>query len=141
MPYFLNNKVDHYQIPATDDVDYVLLIRRCFINNTHRILFQYCSDCNRVDMSASTYGKHWQLSNLLLAYELSRCWSLGPNLLTWFNFEPSMESNYTHYNVRGEITYPFLYFNGATVEDYEWISNFTPHFIKHVITYPCWDLS
>ena len=25
-----------------------------------------------------------------------------------------------------EITYPFLNFNGATVEVYEWISNFTP---------------
>ena len=25
-------------------------------------------------------------------------------------------SNYTHYNVWDEITYPFLNFNGATVE-------------------------
>ena len=27
-----------------------------------------------------------------------------------------------------EITYPFLNFNGATVEVKEWISNFIPHF-------------
>ena len=34
---------------------------------------------------------------------------LGPLLLTWI-------SNYTHYNVWDEITYPFLNFNGASVE-------------------------
>ena len=28
-----------------------------------------------------------------------------------------------------EITYPFLNFNDCTVEVYEWISNFVPHFI------------
>ena len=32
---------------------------------------------------------------------------LGPLLLTWFNF---------NYNVWDEIIYPFLNFNGATVE-------------------------
>ena len=36
-----------------------------------------------------------------------------------------------------EITYPFPNFNGCTVEVWEWISNFTPHFIIDVITYPC----
>ena len=29
---------------------------------------------------------------------------------------PAWISNYTHYNVWDEITYPFLNFNGATVE-------------------------
>ena len=37
-----------------------------------------------------------------------------------------------------EITYPFLNFNGCTIEVSEWISNFIPHFTGHVITYPCW---
>ena len=41
----------------------------------------------------------------------------------------------------GEITYPFLNFNGCTVEVLEWISNFTPYFILDVITYSCWNLS
>ena len=36
-----------------------------------------------------------------------------------------------------EITYQFLNFNGATVEVYECISNFAPHFTGHLITYPC----
>ena len=38
-----------------------------------------------------------------------------------------------------EITYPFLNFNGSTVEVYERISNFIPHFAGHVITYPGTD--
>ena len=37
-----------------------------------------------------------------------------------------------------EIIYPFPNFNGCTIEVWEWISNFTPHFIMDVITYPCW---
>ena len=68
---------------------------------------------------------------------MAACVLLGPLLLTWFI--PAWISNYTHYNVWDEITYPFLNFNGATVEVSEWIGNFIPHFIGHVITYPCWD--
>ena len=40
-----------------------------------------------------------------------------------------------------EITIPFPKFNGCTVEVWEWISTFTPHFLMDVITYPAWDLS
>ena len=38
-----------------------------------------------------------------------------------------------------EITYSLPNFNGATVEVWEWISNFVPHIIMDVITYPCKD--
>ena len=31
------------------------------------------------------------------------------------------------------------YFNRATVEVWDWISNFIPHLIMDVINYPCWD--
>ena len=48
-------------------------------------------------------------------------------------------SNYIHYKVWDEIIYPFPNFNGATVEVWEWINDFIPHFPGHVITYPCWD--
>ena len=41
--------------------------------------------------------------------------------------------------VWGEITYPFPNFNGAVVDVWGWISNFIPHFMIDVITYPCWD--
>ena len=39
-----------------------------------------------------------------------------------------------------EITYPFLNFNGCTVEVKEWIGNFILHFVMDVITYLCWYL-
>ena len=39
-----------------------------------------------------------------------------------------------YYEVWDEIIYPFPNFNDATVEVWERISNFIPHF-----TYPCWD--
>ena len=64
-------------------------------------------------------------------------------LLTWINFNHSMSwiSNYIHHKVWDEFTYPLSNFNGAAVEVWEWISNFIPHFLGHVITctYPCWD--
>ena len=43
-------------------------------------------------------------------------------------------------NVWDEITYPFPNLNGCTVEVWEWIGIFIPHFIMDVITYPYWDL-
>ena len=30
-------------------------------------------------------------------------------------------------------------FNSSTVEVWEWLSNFIPHFTGYVVTYPCWD--
>ena len=50
---------------------------------------------------------------------------------------PKWVSNYTHYKVWDDITYLFPNSNGWTVEVWEWISNFIPHFTGHVITYPC----
>ena len=38
-----------------------------------------------------------------------------------------------------EIINPFLNINGSTVEVKEWISNYIPHNLMDVITYPCWD--
>ena len=35
------------------------------------------------------------------------------------------------------MTYPFSYFHGWTVDFWEWISHFIPHFMVTVITYPC----
>ena len=52
-------------------------------------------------------------------------------------FIPALMINYIHYKVWGEITYSFPNFKGCTVEVWEWISNFKPHFTGHVITYPC----
>ena len=54
------------------------------------------------------------LGNCMIAkIQLNR---LGPLLLTWFNFNPSKDSNYILYKEWAEINYPFLNFNGVTVE-------------------------
>ena len=66
----------------------------------------------------------------------------GPLLPTWFNLIPAWISNYIHFTVGNEITYPFSNFNSATVEVWEWISNFIPHISAHsMITYPRWEQS
>ena len=41
---------------------------------------------------------------------------LGPFYQHGLTLIPAWISNYIHYNVWDEITYPFLNFNGATVE-------------------------
>ena len=46
-----------------------------------------------------------------------------------------------HHKVAVEITYPFPYFNGFTVEVWEWTRNVIPNFTGHVITFPCLDWS
>ena len=50
-----------------------------------------------------------------------------PILLTWINFNRSMDKeSHPLYNM-GKITYPYLNFNFCTVDVKEWISNFIPH--------------
>ena len=61
--------------------------------------------------------------------------------LIWINFNLAWLSNYIHYKVCDEITYPLLNFNDCNVEVQEWISIFIPHFTKQVITFPYWDKS
>ena len=66
----------------------------------------------------------------------------GPLSLTWITFDTSMGAwicNCIHCKMWDGITYPFPNFNGTTVEVWEWVSNFIPHFNAHVITYPWWD--
>ena len=63
----------------------------------------------------------------------------GSLLLTGISFDPSMDMYLMPSKVWGEIIYPFLNLNYATVEIWEWISNFIPPFIMDVISYPCWD--
>ena len=63
--------------------------------------------------------------------------------LFWYGLTliPVWTSNYIHYKKWDDITYPFPIVNGCTVEAWGCISNFIPHFIMYVITYPCRDLS
>ena len=58
---------------------------------------------------------------------------------TCFNFNPAWISNYINHKVWDKITYLFSNSNGCTVEVRERISNFIPHFTRHVNTYACLD--
>ena len=53
---------------------------------------------------------------------------MATSLFSWIG-------KYMHYKMCNQITYPFPNLNGTTVEGWEWISNFIPHFTGHVITY------
>ena len=61
------------------------------------------------------------------------------SIITWVPYWhglvliPARISNYTH--CKGV---EWNYFNGATIEVWEWIARFYPCFTEHVITYPCW---
>ena len=61
----------------------------------------------------------------------------GPFYLHGLILIPTLISNYTHYKVWDEFTYPFPNFNGSTVEVWLWRSNFIPHLTGYVITYLC----
>ena len=52
---------------------------------------------------------------------------------------PAWISNQVLSKVWDKIAYPFLNFNGCTVEVWEWINNFIPGFVMDVITDACWD--
>ena len=80
--------------------------------------------CARADNKGHTKPKY---KGLLVYY------------LNWYNLIliQAWISNYIHYEVWNEIIYPFLNFDCATVEVWEWINNIIPHFTGHVITYPC----
>ena len=53
----------------------------------------------------------------------------GALLLTWFNFNPSMDKQ-LHYKVWDDTMYAFPNFNGCTVEIWEWIINFISRCIQ-----------
>ena len=83
-----------------------------------------------------SYG--FYISDDIMTEERSPHYS-GPFYKHGLTLIPAWISNHIHYKVWDEITYPFLNFNGATVEVWEWINNFIPYIIVDVITYPCRD--
>ena len=55
-------------------------------------------------------------------------WHLGP-LLPCLTLIQAWISNYIHYEVWDEITYPFPNFKSCTIEVWKLIGNFIPHFM------------
>ena len=60
----------------------------------------------------------------------------GPFYYPILTLIPAWISNYNHYKVWDEITYPFPNFNGQPLT-FGNESNFIPNFAIYVITYPC----
>ena len=92
----------------------------------------------RVSNAESVFICHVSLIKIALwkpYYGSGACHS-GDSLWTWINIIPARINNYIYYNVWGEITFPFPNFNGATVEVWEWISNFILHFIMDLVIHP-----
>ena len=54
---------------------------------------------------------------------------MGPILLTWANFNPSMDKQPHAQESLGWNYLSISNFKGATIEVQEWMSNFIPHFI------------
>ena len=48
-------------------------------------------------------------------------------------------SNHMPNNMWADITYPFSHLTRRTIEVWERVNNFIPHFTMDVIIYPCWD--
>ena len=72
----------------------------------------------------------------------SRYWrpqGRGPFYKYGFTLIPAWIKKLYHYKVYDEIIFLFANFNGATIEVWKWTINFIPHFIGHVIIYPCRD--
>ena len=64
---------------------------------------------------------------------------MGPFCLYKITYIPIWISNYIHYKVWSEFTYPFPNFNSAINEVWEWKSNLIPHFTGNAIINTCWD--
>ena len=81
-----------------------------------------------------TWGKATGLRHWRLRIEATAVVSAkqSPLFLTLFNLILAWRSNQIHHKVRDYITYPSPNFSGATVEVWERIGNFTPHFIMDV---------
>ena len=94
--------------------------------------FTGCNGIFGQSVNVHLYSINALVLDLALDWYLHQ-WTL---LLTWNNLTISMENNYIHHKVRGEITYPF---QTSTVEVWEWMINSLPQVTGQVITYPGWN--
>ena len=104
-------------------------------NNWNRtinvLLHQLKSELKISDGTADiSTAVNWGLQNLTPANTLEFCAPLYRHGLTLC---PAWICNHMPRKVWDGNTYPFLNFNGCTVEVQDWISNFIPHFMMDVI--------
>ena len=81
------------------------------------------SSCPVAYFASMSYINRKFTDQYMLHHEVvqGHCWYIW----TWI---PAYKYNCIHYNVWDKITYPFRNFKDATVEVWEWINNFIPHY-------------
>ena len=107
-------------------------------NKNTKIFKQEYEFQNIICKTAAIFSKYQCIKSCYMQHGKHDVRCQGPLLLTWFNLNPAWIGNHLPGKVWDEINYPFLNFNGYTVEVKEWISDFIQHFIMDVIMYPCW---
>ena len=80
--------------------------------------------------------RKFNIRSCLTTYDIH---SWNPFYLYWLTLILGRISDYIHYDVWYEITYPFPNFNSAIVKVWEWISNFIPQYTGNMLTYPWWE--
>ena len=130
---FNSNKV-YCIIPSLWRIIWWLNSEDLFVGNWQR---------NQLKPAYPVWPKHRICSTeLIKSCKVSMFDGWGPFYLDGLALILAYIRNYIFHNkVLDEITYPSPTFDGAAVEDKEWIRNFIPQFIGHVVTYPDWDSS
>ena len=90
------------------------------------------------------------LKNIHKRHHIARPLGRGMGCLLWiqllFDILPQFLQSFMQYptildrvTTALDCTSPYPIVNGCIVGVWEWISNFIPHIVMDVITYPCWD--
>ena len=109
----------------------IAMLELCYFN-MYRII--WCIEITEIKPPfCRRHRQHFDIYIQLIdlsTYRVALVWILfwGPLYQHGFNSIPAWTSNHMPSEVWVEITYPFPNTNGATVEVWEWIINFIPHF-------------
>ena len=97
--------------------------------------------CSKLLPSSTAISNFWPNLQLMMNSLGVSCQFCFDIYVFWHGLTliPAWISNGIVYNVWDKITYLFPNFNSCTIEVWERISNYIPHFAGYVITYPCCD--
>ena len=94
--------------------------------------------CNQYRKQLERLMSHEKITEVQCTLFVVVRFSAGGIFLTWIKFNPSLDM-YIHAQLSVGLHYlsiPKL--QRCTVEVWDWLCNFIPHFMMVVIAYPCW---